>query len=67
MEVTFNIIKLKISVFHEAMATWSYFANVLESILCRKLREILEMEEYFLFTHSAVFRKLYTDKMEEYK
>lgn len=37
------------------------------SILCRRLREILKMEEYFPFTSSALFRKLYTDKVVEYE
>lgn len=37
------------------------------SIICRKLRQILKMEEYFRFTSSALFRKLYTDKVVEYE
>lgn len=36
-------------------------------MLYRKLREILEMEEYFPFTSTALFRKLHTDKMAEYE
>lgn len=49
---------------HEAILQ-TYFRGKY-SILCRKVKKILEMEEYFPFTSSALFRKLYTDKAIEY-